>query len=259
MTAITRKPSPALGRCVLEYVARQEIDMAKAARQHEAYEALLEELGLRVISLAAEAELPDSMFVEDTAVVVDEVAVMTRMGADSRREEVASVAEALAPFRPLRWLREPATLEGGDVMRAGSIFFTGRSKRTNAAGIAQLTSELGLHGYSVRAVEVRGCLHLKSACCYLGNGTILANRAWIDTAPLHEFEILDVAQDEPWSANVLSVGDTVVIAASSPGTARILQKAGYNVRTLAISELMKAEAGLTCSSLIFDATAAPAS
>jgi dimethylargininase len=252
LTAITRKPSPALGRCVLEFLARQEIDMAKAAGQHEQYEALLAELGLRIISLAAEAELPDSMFVEDTAVVADEVAIMTRMGADSRRAEVASVAAALSPFRPLRWLREPATLEGGDVMRAGSIFFTGSSTRTNRAGIAQLASELEPHGYSVRPVAVRHCLHLKSACCYLGNGTILANRAWIDTAPLRELEILDVAPEEPWAANVVRVGDTVLIAASSPGTAGILERAGYHVRTLDISELMKAEAGLTCSSLIFE-------
>src|SRR5207249_4501224 len=124
-----------------------------------------------------------------TAIVVDEVAILTMMGADSRRKEVASVAEALSPFRPLRWLREPATLEGGDVMRAGSTFFTGLSSRTNAAGAAQLASELRPYGYSVRTVEVRHCLHLKSACCYLGNGTILANRSWIDTAPLRELEI----------------------------------------------------------------------
>jgi len=104
--AITRKPSPALGDCVLEYLDRQEIDIAKAVRQHREYEAVLAELGLHVISLPAEAELPDSMFVEDTAVVVEEVAVMTRMGAESRRGEVDSVAEALSEFRAVRRLRE---------------------------------------------------------------------------------------------------------------------------------------------------------
>jgi len=192
------KPSPALGQCVLEYLDRQEIDIGKAERQHEAYEAALAEFGLSVISLAAEAELPDSMFVEDTAVVVDEVAIMTRMGAISRRGEVDSVAEALSTFRALRRLREPATLEGGDVMRAGSTFFVGRSGRTNEAGITQLAAELGPYGYSVRPVAVCGCLHLKSAACYLGNGTILANPAWIDAAGLGEFEILPVAPDEPW-------------------------------------------------------------
>ena len=255
--AITRKPSPALGRCVLEYLERQEIDIAKAVRQHEEYEAILSEFRLQVISLPAEPDLPDSMFVEDTAVVVDEIAVMTRMGAESRRDEVGSVAEALSAFRPLRWLREPATLEGGDVMRAGSTLFVGLSTRTNSAGVSQLESELGPYGYSVRPLEVRGCLHLKSACCYLGDGTILANPGWIDAVALREFEILPVAPDEPWAANVLRVGGTILIASSSPGTARVLEKAGYRVRTLDISELMKAEAGLTCSSLIFEADAAP--
>ena len=255
--AITRKPSPALGDCVLEYLDRQEIDIAKAVRQHREYEAVLAELGLHVISLPAEAELPDSMFVEDTAVVVEEVAVMTRMGAESRRGEVDSVAEALSEFRAVRRLCEPATLEGGDVMRAGSTFFVGRSKRTNDAGIAQLAAELGPYGYRLSAVEVRGCLHLKSACCYLGGGRILANPDWIDSAALAEFEILPVDADEPWAANILRIGDTVLIASSSPGTARILEKAGYRVRRLDISELMKAEAGLTCSSLIFEADAPP--
>src|ERR1039457_2928717 len=186
-TAITRSISPAMNQCELAYLPRQAIDVGRAAEQHRQYGRCLSELGVRVISLPPEPELPDSVFVEDPAVVVDEVAIMTRMGAESRRKETESLARALARFRPLRWLREPATLEGGDVMRVGARLFVGLSARTNAAGIAQLAFELKPYGYSVEAVEVRGCLHLKSACSYVGSRTILANRAMIDTVPFHGF------------------------------------------------------------------------
>ena len=182
LTAITRAVSPALNDCELEHLERQEIDIAKASEQHREYEECLRSLGASVLSLPAEPDLPDSMFVEDPAVVVNEVAVMTRMGALSRRPESESLALALARFRPLRWLREPATLEGGDVLRLGSAVFAGLSSRSNAEGVAQLAAELSPFGYSVRGVAVRGCLHLKSACCAIGERTILANRAWFDAA-----------------------------------------------------------------------------
>jgi dimethylargininase len=251
LTAITRAISPALNRCELEYLDRQEIDLARAAAQHEAYERFLAEMGATVISLPAEAELPDSVFVEDPAVVVDEVAVIARMGALSRRREVESLAEALARFRPLRWIQEPATLEGGDVLRIGRKLFVGASARTNAAGIDQLRRQLAPFGYQVEAVEVRRCLHLKSAVTYLGDGTILINRSLIDTAPLGEYRMVDVAAGEPWAANTLTMGGVVLIPAAYPETARILERQGFKVRSIDISELMKAEAGLTCSSLIF--------
>ena len=121
LTAITRAVSPSINRCELGYLERQPIDVEKAAEQHKRYEECLRELGVPVVSLPAEPEMPDSMFVEDPAVVVDEVAVMTRMGAESRRKESESLAAALARFRPLRWMRQPATLEGGDVLRVESI------------------------------------------------------------------------------------------------------------------------------------------
>ena len=252
LTAITRSVSPAMNDCELEYLPRTEIDIRKAAEQHRRYEACLAELGATVISLAAEPELPDSVFVEDPAVVVDEVAIMTRMGAESRRREGESLARALAPFRPLRWLREPATLEGGDVMQAGRRLFVGLSARTNAAGIAQLAFELKPYGYSVEAVEVRGCLHLKSGCSYLGNRTILANRAMIDTTPFLGFDVVDVPGDEPRAANVLVIGGAALVPECYPGTARILERLGWRVHPLDISELMKAEAGVTCGSLLFN-------
>jgi len=250
--AITRAVSPAIGRCELHLLPRVAIDLARAEAQHQAYERCLEELGLAVTSLPAEPDLPDSVFVEDPAVVLDEVAVMTRMGALSRRPESAGLAEALRPYRPLRWMEEPATLEGGDVLRAGRCLFVGVSARSNAAGIEHLRAATREFGYRVTPVKIRGCLHLKSACTLLDAETIVANREMLDMEPLADFRVIDVAAEEPWAGNTLAIDGVVLIPESYPRTADKLAQAGYRVRTLDISELMKAEAGLTCSSLIFE-------
>ena len=137
LTAITRGVSPAINRCELGFLPRQEIDVEKASAQHQAYEACLRDLGVAVVSLPPEPDLPDSMFVEDPAVVVDEVAVMTRMGAASRRGEAATLAPVLARYRPLRWMKEPGTLEGGDVLRLGRTLYVGLSARTNQARLVR--------------------------------------------------------------------------------------------------------------------------
>jgi dimethylargininase len=250
--ALTRAVSPTLGSCELTWLPRQAIDIDRAIEQHREYERCLAELGLRVISLPAEPELPDATFVEDPLVVLDELAIVTRMGAASRRGESESLATAISAFRPLRRLREPGTLEGGDVMRVGRDIFVGLSRRTNEAGIAQLKAEVEPFGYRVHAVEVRGCLHLKSACCSLEGGKMLANPAWLNLSAFHDFRIIDVAEDEPGAANVLRIGDTVLMATAFPNTEQILRREGFNIRTVDISELMKAEAAITCSSVVFE-------
>jgi len=250
LTAITRRVSASLHGCQLEYLGRVEIDVDLAAEQHRNYECSLAHLGVRVISLEPIPELPDSVFVEDPAVLLDEVAVITRMGADARRGESESLATALAQFRPLQWMSAPATLEGGDVMRIGRTLYVGISRRTNFEGAEQLAS----FSYRVVPVEVRGSMHLKTACTSLGGGRVLANREWIDVSSLSECEILDVPGGEPWAANVLRVGNTVLVPAAHPRTAGLLERKGLQVRTVDISELAKAEAGLTCMSLLFDAT-----
>ena len=256
LIALTRGVSPNLGECELQDLARQEIDIATATEQHRAYEACLAELGARVFSLPADSRFPDGVFVEDPAIVVDEIAVMTRMGAESRRGEGESLAEALAPFRPLSWIREPATLEGGDVMRIGKTLYVGVSRRTNEEGIRQLGALLAPLGYRVEPVEVHGCLHLKSACCYLGRRTILANRQWIDANDFREFRIIGVPPGEPRGANVLRVGDTLVVPAAFPGVQEDLRDAGFRVRAVDVSEFAKAEGGVTCTSILFEAEAA---
>jgi dimethylargininase len=250
LIAITRAVSAAMNRCELTFLERQEIDIERAAEQHCRYRDCLAELGARVITLPAEPDLPDSVFVEDPAVVVDEVAVMARMGAESRRREVESLGAALERFRPLRWMEAPATLEGGDAIRAGRTLFVGASLRTNAQGIAQLAAAVGPFGYEVRPVEIRDCLHLKSGCCYMGRGTMLANRAWVDAGAFREYRILDVAEE--WAADVLPIGDVVLMPAGFPKTRALLEREGFAVRTVEVSELQKAEAGVTCMSVLLD-------
>jgi dimethylargininase len=253
LTAITRAVSPGIVHCELTFVARKPINLEKAEEQHRAYQRLLENLGARVISLPAEPELPDSMFVEDPAIVLDQLAIIFPLGTESRRPEAASITQALSKFRKLACVELPGQVEGGDILRIGRRLFAGLSSRTNAEGLRQLASILSPYGYEVVSVPVTGCLHLKSAVTCIGRDTLLANRAWFDTKPLAGFEWIDVAPDEPHAANALALGDTVIFPASFPHTRDRLEARGFRVAPLDISELQKAESGLTCSSLLFDA------
>lgn len=250
MIAITREVSRSIGDCELTWLEREPIDVDKAIAEHRAYEACLASLGARVISLPALDEYPDAVFVEDPAIVLDEVAVIATMGAASRRGERATLAVALAEFRPVIWMRDPARLEGGDVMRAGRDLYVGISGRTDAAGIEELRTLLEPFGYRVRAVDLRDCLHLKSACSFIGDETVLMNRNWVDDSLLTGYRLIDVAPEEPGAANALRVGQAVVMASAFPATTEILQRRGFVVRAVDVSELMKAESGVTCSSLI---------
>ncbi len=252
LTAITREVSASINDCELSFQARQPIDIAKAIAQHKAYQDCLAELGVRIVSLPAEPELPDAVFVEDAAVIVDEVAVISIVGAPSRRPETRSLANALSSYRPITFLREPATLDGGDVLRVGRRVFAGLSQRTNREAFSQLRDLLQAFDYDVQPVDVKGCLHLKSACSYVGNEMILINRALIDAEQFRGFELLDVPDEEPGAANALLIEDVVIIAASFPKTRALLEQRGVRVRTIDLSELQKAEAGVTCCSLIFN-------
>ena len=252
LTAITRAVSPAFVNCELSFLARQPMDLARARAQHRSYEQLLEKLGARVISLPADPDLPDSMFVEDPAIVLDELAVIFPLGTASRRPEVASLVPALSQFRKLEFVALPGTLEGGDILRIGRKLFVGLTKRSNAEGIRQLAAILAAYNYEVTPVSVTGCLHLKSAVTHLGRNTLLANRAWFDSALLSGYEWIDVDPAEPHAANALALGDTLIFPQSFPRTRALIEARGFHVTPLDISELQKAESGLTCSSLLFE-------
>jgi len=253
LTAITRKVSSALADCELSFIPRQPIDMDKARAQHHAYEEALDKLGARVISLPEEPELPDSMFVEDPALVLDEVAVICPLGTETRRKEAPSLAAALEKYRKLGYVKLPGLLEGGDVLRVGKKLFAGFTKRSNPEGIRQLAVIVAKFGYEVTAVPVTGCLHLKSAVTYLGRNTLLANRAWFDAGRIAGFEWIDVDPKEAHAGNALAISDSVIFPASFPKTRQKIEAHGFKVLSLDIGELQKAESGLTCSSLMFEA------
>jgi dimethylargininase len=249
-TAITRDVSPAIADCELSFVPREPIDVARAIRQHRDYLHALEMLGCRVVTLPAEAALPDSVFVEDVAIVVDELAVMTRPGAESRRPEVDSVAEALKKYRPLAFIEEPGTIDGGDVLRMGRAFYVGESARSNASGIAQLRALMAPHGYTVQGVPTRGCLHLKSAVTPLSDDAVLLQPEWVDREPFAAYRIIEVDPTEPHAANVVRVDDGLLMPASFPRTRERLLAAGFKVVSVDVSELQKAEGAVTCCSLL---------
>jgi dimethylargininase len=251
MIAITREISPNLVSCELTHLQREPIDLQRAHRQHKAYERVLQELGCEVNRLAAEVDFPDSVFVEDTAIVLDEIAIITRPGAASRRGETASIASALAPFRELRFIEAPAQIDGGDVLRVGKNIFVGLSSRSNQMAIEQLQAYLEPFGYLIRGIQISGCLHLKSAVTQIAKDTLLINRTLIDASAFSEFKLIDVDDSEPLAANALLIGDSIIYPTSYPWTLKRLEEQGIAVKLVEVSELIKAEGAVTCCSLIF--------
>lgn len=253
LTALTRQVSNSIADCELIFVEQAPIDIALAEQQHAGYEAALRSAGVHVQTLPAEHNLPDAVFVEDCAVVLDEIAVATTMGSPDRALEVPSLAVALASFRPVEHLHLPSRLEGGDVLRIDRTLYVGESTRTNAEGIAELAGIVEPWGYRVISVPVTGCLHLKTGVTQVAPDTLLANVDWVDTERFTGFHILRTPEDEGWGANAIQVNGVLLMPASFPRTRRMLEDHGLNVIGLDVSEFQKAEAGLTCMSIIFNA------
>lgn len=247
---MTREVSPGLGDCELTHLARVPIDVDLARAQHRSYEQALRDAGCSVEHLDASPDMPDSVFVEDIAVVFDELAIVTRPGAASRRAETAAVASALARYRSVQMIQAPGTVDGGDVLVAGRRVFVGRSTRTNDAAVEQMRQMLTPFGYTVCGVEVTGCLHLKSAVTALGGDLLLANPDWIDRAAFAGFELVEVDPLEPMAANALRVDDRVIYPRAFPRTAERIARRGLRLELIDASELAKAEGAVTCCSLI---------
>jgi dimethylargininase len=235
--------------CERTFVPHAAIDHALAMRQHAAYCRLLADCGASVLTLDVNAGQPDCTFIEDTAIVLDEVAIMCSMGAASRRAEPAAIKPILGEYREVMRTALPATIEGGDVLPVGRTLLVGQSCRTNVAGIAALGAIAWQHGYRALAVPVYGCLHLKTACTALPDGRLLINPAWIDISALAGFELLEVPKDEPWGANVALIGENVLLAAAQVQTAELIRELGFVVKLVDLSEFAKAEGGVTCLSL----------
>lgn len=248
--AITRGVSPRFSECELTHLERTHIDLDLARLQHRVYLDALRELACDLIELPAEPGLPDSVFVEDTAFILPEVAVITRPGADSRRPEIESIIGVLKPLKELVLLREPGTLDGGDVLVLGKKIYIGLSTRSNQEAVNQLNQMLGRYGYSVTGVELRDCLHLKSAVSRVDDQTLLINKNWVDPACFEDFDLIEADPSEPCAANCLPVGESIIFPAAFPKTRAKLEERGYRVVTVDVSELAKAEGAVTCCSLI---------
>lgn len=251
--ALTRAISPRLAECELTHLDRTPISVARAEAQHLAYEATLRALGCDVRRVEPAPDHADSVFIEDTAVVFDEVAVITRPGAESRRAETAGVERALVSLRPVAHIVAPGTLDGGDVLVVGKRVFVGRTGRTNPEGIAQMRAILAPHGYSVDGVEVTGCLHLKTAVTAIDDATVLVNPAWVDARAFAPAKVIEVDPAEPMGANVLRIGDQLLYGGDYPRTLERIRAHGAEVTTVDASELAKAEGAVTCCSLVMRA------
>jgi dimethylargininase len=209
------------------------------------------ELGCQVRRLYVEPSLPDSVFVEDTAIVLNEMAIITRPGAETRRDETRSVSEVLSEYRTIFQIVSPGTIDGGDILQIGRTLYAGISERSNESGVKQLIDLVSPYEYEVVKVQVDGCLHLKSAVTHVGEETLLINRSWVDAKSFEGKGFIDIDPGEPYAANALLVGGELVYPAMFPETRRRLEDGGYSVRVVDVSELQKAEGAVTCCSLIF--------
>jgi len=248
--AITRRISPRFNECEITHIDRTPINLDVARAQHEEYVTALKSLGCQVIELPEEPDLPDSVFVEDTAFILPEVAVITRPGANSRKPEITSMIKALSPFRTLVQVTEPASVDGGDVLVLGRNIYIGLSLRSNRAAIDQIQGLLDQYGYMVSGVEMHDCLHLKTALTKVDDQTILINPNWVDTSHFKPFDWIEVDATEPFAANCLPVNGQVIYPTSFPKTSQRLQAHGCTIFPVHVDEIAKAEGAVTCCSLI---------
>lgn len=247
--AYTRAVSPRLAECQLTHLERAPIDAANAAAQHSNYEEALRGAGFEIVRLPELADDPDAVFVEDTALLLDGHAIITRPGAESRIGEVDSTAAGLAADFELHRI-ERGHVDGGDVLRIGKRLYVGLSTRTDTEGVRALADLARPLGFEVVKAELRDCLHLKTGATFAGMGVLLYNPNAIDPAQFAGVEPL--AATEPAAANCVRAGGRIILPAGNPRTAELLHGRGFTVIEVDVSELQKAEAGVTCMSLIDD-------
>jgi dimethylargininase len=252
LTAITRAVSPRFNECEVTHVVRTPIDLHLARAQHRQYEQALERLGATVHHLPAEPEMPDSVFVEDTAIVLAEIAVIARPGSPKRRAETRSIEQALTPYRRTVDIAVPGTIDGGDVLRLGKTVYVGLSARTNESGIEQMRSLLHPHGYTIEVVPITSCLHLKSAVTQASADSLLINPDWIEKGRFAGWKLIEVDPDEPAAANILYLPAGAIYPSHFPRTRERLESAGMALTLVNATEVAKAEGSVTCCSLIFE-------
>ena len=250
--AITREVSSRFNECEITHIDRTPIDLDIARKQHHEYVQTLAKIGCQIIELDEEQDLPDSVFVEDTAFILPEVAVITRPGADSRKPETESIIQALSSHRPLVHVVAPATVDGGDVLVLGKNIFIGMSTRSTPEAVTQLQGLLDNYGYTVVGVKLTDCLHLKTAVTLVDDNTLLINKNWVSPEHFTGFDLIDVDSSEPFAANCLPVKDVIIYPTTFPNTQKKLEQKGFKIVNVNLDELAKAEGAVTCCSLIIE-------
>jgi dimethylargininase len=254
--ALVRRPSPRLAEGIVTHQARVPIDLDLARAQWDGYVAALSAAGWDCLEVPPVEACPDSVFVEDTVVVYEDLAVMARPGAESRRAETAAVAEVLAELGyAVVHIDEPGTLDGGDVLTVGDLCYVGRGGRTNAEGVRQLRKHLAPRGGRVAAVRLARVLHLKSAVTALPDGSIIGWEAGLEDPSY--FPRFISMPEESGSHVVLVGGGKLVMAADCPASTAVLADLGYQPVNVDISEFEKLEGCVTCLSVLLPAAASP--
>jgi len=246
--AIVRPVPDSYDQCVR--TGSEKIDVALAKTQHRQYCEALQELGLTLIWVKGDNSLPDSCFVEDTAVILDEKAVICNMKVKSRAKEVVEVARVLEKIEDICYIKPPAMIDGGDVLKIEDRVLVGLTGRTNVHAVHQLKEIVGDDGFEVVPVKVRNVLHLKSACTYLGQNHVIVARGRFDSDVLREYSKIVVPRGEEYAADCLAVNGTVLIANGHPKTRKLIEREGFVVTELDVSEFRKGDGALTCLSIL---------
>lgn len=248
--AVVRGVPSSFDRAITSGLPAQPIDVRLAREQHLRYCSALRRAGLSLIRIESDDRFPDCVFVEDTAVVAGNKAIIAAMERETRRGETDAIERRLSEFYEIQHLEPPATLDGGDVLRIDERMFVGLSKRTNREAAEQLAAILRPDGFELVTVEVRHVLHLKSACTHIGEDLVLLRPGYLDEAPFDAYRTIIVPESEPHAANCLSINSRVLIPTGAPRTRAMLEEHGYTTIELDISESRKADGLLTCSSII---------
>jgi len=247
--AVVRPVPDSYSRCVRTNVEKIDVDLAK--KQHEQYCNALKKLGLKLTWIKSDNSLPDSCFVEDTAVVIEEKAVICNMKLKSRAKEVVEVAKVLEKLKETYHIKPPATIDGGDLLKIEDKVFVGITARTNLHAIHQLEKILENTALKIVPVKVHNVLHLKSACTYLGSNCVVLSKGHFNTNILRGYEKIVVAKGEEYAADCLAVNGTILMAKGYPKTKQLLEKKGFPVKELEMSEFRKGDGALTCLSILF--------
>jgi len=247
--ALVRNVPNTYDHCVTKQ--QEKIDVTLAKQQHADYCNALEKIGLQLIRLEADDSLPDCCFVEDTAIAVDDIAIITNPGAISRRAEVAAVEKEISKYKTIHRIDAPATIDGGDVLQIGKKIFIGLSERTTQEAIDQVQEIVRSKGFEVIGVPIHHTLHLKSVATALTDSQIILNAAHFDEALFSGLRKIIVPEQEHYAANCLAVNETIFIPSGFPVTKSLIEGAGFSTVELENSEFKKGDGALTCLSILF--------